>query len=350
MAQTSTTGAVQGTVTDPQEAVVAGVEVKLLDQATNRSQIERTNNDGLYIFANVLPGIYTVTVATTGFRTAQVGGLKVEVNKSYTVNLSLEVGQMTEVAQVEAGVGAELQATDAQVGNVVQTRVLRNLPTSGRSTYATDPKRKIGRNYLIDFTIQRELPTNLIMEVGYIGRLGRDLPRGVDFDAAPYFFKDAASGQTFADAFDKVACALRGDAGKTFGAFTCPASVQKQPWFENQLPGLGTSFVATNFGSLFQTNAVSTLFLQMGAIRQTALGLPAYNNLQLLAISDGHERRAIQLPRHVCDTSEPALARPAIRFELHAFQVARSGRRRAEQSRGDQHSLRCRRRLWPRTV
>jgi len=155
---------------------------------------------------------------------------------------------------------------------------------SGGTTFATDPERKIGRNYLIDFTVQRELPANLIMEVGYISRLGRDLPRGVDLDAAPYFFKDAASGQVFAEAFDKVACVIRGDAGKTFGSFTCPASMQPQPWFENQLPGLGTAFLTTNFGALFQTNAVATLFLQMGAIRQTALGLPAYNNLQMLAI------------------------------------------------------------------
>jgi hypothetical protein len=155
---------------------------------------------------------------------------------------------------------------------------------SGGTTFATDPDRKIGRNYLIDFTIQRELSRNLLMEVGYIGRLGRDLPWGVDLDASPYFFKDAASGQTFADAYDKVACVLRGDAGKTFGSFTCPASVQPQPWFQNQLPGLGTTFLVNTFSSLFQTNDVDTLFLQMGAIRQTALGLPAYNNLQLLAI------------------------------------------------------------------
>jgi hypothetical protein len=155
---------------------------------------------------------------------------------------------------------------------------------SGGTTFATDPDRKIGRNYLLDFTIQRELSSRLLMEVGYIGRLGRDLPRGVDLDASPYFFKDSASGQTFADAFDKVGCVLRGDGGKSFGAFSCPASVQPQPWFENQLPGLGTAFLTANFGSLFQTNAVSSLFLQMGAIRQTALGLPAYNNLQLLAI------------------------------------------------------------------
>src|SRR5437588_5576535 len=91
-AQTSTTGIVQGTVTDLQGAVVAGAEVKLLDSATNRSQIEKTNDTGLYILVNVPPGIYTVTVARTGFRTAQVAELKVEVNKSYTVNFTLELG------------------------------------------------------------------------------------------------------------------------------------------------------------------------------------------------------------------------------------------------------------------
>ena len=133
-AQTSTTGVVQGTVTDPQGAVVSTAEVKLLDPTTNRSQVERTSNDGLYVFVNVPPGIYTVTVAKTGFRTNRVEDLKVEVNKSYTVNFTLELGQMTEVVQVQAGVGAELQTTDAQVGNVVQTRVLRSLPTLGRST------------------------------------------------------------------------------------------------------------------------------------------------------------------------------------------------------------------------
>jgi len=155
---------------------------------------------------------------------------------------------------------------------------------SGGITYATDPERKIGRNHLIDFTIQRELPAKLLLEVGYIGRLGRNLPQGQDLDASPIFFKDSASGQTFAEAFDKVACVLRGDGGKSIGGFACPASVQPQPWFENQLPGLGTAFLAANFGTLFSTNNVANLYLNMSAIRQTSLGLPAYSNLQLLAI------------------------------------------------------------------
>src|SRR5438034_3456603 len=71
-AQTSTTGLVQGTVTDPQGGVVAEAEVKLLDPATNRSRVEKTDSVGLYTFANVSPGAYTITVARTGFRTANV--------------------------------------------------------------------------------------------------------------------------------------------------------------------------------------------------------------------------------------------------------------------------------------
>jgi hypothetical protein len=166
---------------------------------------------------------------------------------------------------------------------------------SGGTTFATDPNRKVGRNYLIDFTIQREVPGNMVLEVAYIGRFGRDLPRGVDLDASPYFFNDPASGQTFAQAYDAVALALRSGSA----AATLPA----QGWFENQLPGLSTSALgaacrppavpvalnstqclATLQGSLFQTNSVNNLFLQMNIIRQVGLGLTPYNNLQLLAI------------------------------------------------------------------
>src|SRR4030095_13675980 len=78
-AQTSTTGVVQGTVTDPQGAAVPGAEAKLLDQATNQSRTETTNESGLYVFVNVPPGIYSVTIVKAGFRTSQVPTLRVEV-------------------------------------------------------------------------------------------------------------------------------------------------------------------------------------------------------------------------------------------------------------------------------
>ena len=71
-------------------------------------------------------------------------------------------------------------------------------------SFAVDPNFKVGKSYSFDFTVQRELPGNMLMEVGYIGRLGRDLPNSVDFDSAPFTFLDKTSGQTFAQAFSAI--------------------------------------------------------------------------------------------------------------------------------------------------
>ncbi|MGH9843555.1 MAG: hypothetical protein ACREEM_32865 [Blastocatellia bacterium] len=74
---------------------------------------------------------------------------------------------------------------------------------------SVDPKIGDPRNHTIDFTIQRELPGNFLVEVGYVGRFGRNLFQSVNLNSAPYFFKDKRSGQTFAQAFDAVAAQLR---------------------------------------------------------------------------------------------------------------------------------------------
>ncbi|MFZ0332767.1 MAG: carboxypeptidase-like regulatory domain-containing protein [Candidatus Acidiferrales bacterium] len=166
-------------------------------------------------------------------------------------------------------------------------------PLGATDSIGIDPQDyKIGRNYMLDFTIQREIPGNMIVETGYIGRLGRDLPSGLDLDAAPYMFKDPASGQTFAQAFDNVGCVLRGEAGQKINSFTCPATMQDQPWFENQLPGLGaligpgvssTTAMVDELGPSITNGDVFTTFIDMDLAFRPALGLPSYNNLQLFA-------------------------------------------------------------------
>jgi hypothetical protein len=149
-------------------------------------------------------------------------------------------------------------------------------------SFAVDPNFKVGRSYSFDFTVQRELPGNMLMEVGYIGRLGRDLPNSVDFDSSPYMLKDQKSGQTFAQAFDAVA-----------NAVAVNQNVVDQAWFENQLPGLGlgcgpkgsnissTQCLLSQDTADFQSRFVSSLFQTIGFDRK-ALGLLPYNNLQVV--------------------------------------------------------------------
>lgn len=125
--QSLDTATLSGTVTDPEGAVVVGAEVELVDTATNQSRKQITNNAGQYLFSAVPPGIYTLTVTMPGFRQAVIPSLKVEVAKSYTIDVTLEVGEMVETVEVTAGVGVELQTTDATVGNVIGGEVLQVL-------------------------------------------------------------------------------------------------------------------------------------------------------------------------------------------------------------------------------
>lgn len=131
-AQTATTATVVGTVSDRSGASVANAAVTLRNTGTNSEATQTTNSAGEYTFVNVVPGKYEVTVKKPGFRTSQVAALTVDVNKSYTVNVALELGEVTQSVTVSTEAGVELQTTDAQVGNVVGGTTLVRLPTLQR--------------------------------------------------------------------------------------------------------------------------------------------------------------------------------------------------------------------------
>lgn len=131
-AQTASTAAISGTVSDPTGAVVPGATVELTDLATNLSRSQQTNAAGQYMFANVNPGTYKLTVTMQGFRQASVASLKVEVATGYTLNFPLEVGAMAEVVEVTAGAMVELQTADATIGGVFRGEHMLRLPNITR--------------------------------------------------------------------------------------------------------------------------------------------------------------------------------------------------------------------------
>jgi len=131
-AQTATTALVTGSVTDASGAVVPGVEVELLETATKATLSQKTNEAGQFVFPNVPPGLYRMTAKAQGFRTASIQQLRVEVTRSYTQNVVLEVGQITETIEVAAQAQAELQMVDSTVGNVLSGTSIPVLPTFTR--------------------------------------------------------------------------------------------------------------------------------------------------------------------------------------------------------------------------
>ena len=145
-------------------------------------------------------------------------------------------------------------------------------------SFQDDPNNKVGRSFNTDLSIQRELPGNMILELAFIGREGRRLPQAVSLSNSPYMFVDPKSGQSFAQAYDATANALRGGA--------TAANIAAQPWFENQLPGINasgtaTSYLSANAKSAFTTGNVASLFFTLDGLRRK-LNLPTYNNDQVL--------------------------------------------------------------------
>jgi hypothetical protein len=151
-------------------------------------------------------------------------------------------------------------------------------PGAEQLSFQVDPRMKVGRGYNFDFSIQRELPGSLIIEAAYVGRRGRDLPQAVNVNSSPYMFVDSPSGQSFAQAYDATANALR--AGQT---------APNQPFFENQFPGLAkaegstatssTAFIVGANKSNLVAGNIGQLFLNLDAYR-TKLGLTPYDSDQ----------------------------------------------------------------------
>jgi hypothetical protein len=133
MAQTATSGTVFGTVTDPTGAVVPGAEVQLVNIDTNATSTQKTNSSGQYTFPNLGPGDYKITVKMAGFRTSSVPNVTVEVNKTTNQSIALEVGIENQVVEVTSSAVAQLQTSDAQIGNSITSDLIQRLPTLQRN-------------------------------------------------------------------------------------------------------------------------------------------------------------------------------------------------------------------------
>src|SRR5882762_4453030 len=136
LSQSSTTGAVSGLVTDPTGSVVPGATITLIQQETNATQSTTTDSSGRYIFPAASPATYTLKCTGKGFRTSTISHIVVEVLKSTTIDVKFEMGSQSEVVEVVASTGAELQTQDASIGTVISGDMLLRLPSQQRSITA----------------------------------------------------------------------------------------------------------------------------------------------------------------------------------------------------------------------
>ncbi|HUR99376.1 MAG TPA: TonB-dependent receptor [Pyrinomonadaceae bacterium] len=132
------TSGVTGIVSDPTGKVVPGVTVTLTDTRTDRSFTTTTNDEGSYTFTNIPPAEgYRLTFAVQGFQTNSLSNVTLGVAKVETYDTVLSAGDVSATVDiVAAGTGDTLNTTDPSIGNVIDTRQLRELPIQIRSSPA----------------------------------------------------------------------------------------------------------------------------------------------------------------------------------------------------------------------
>lgn len=124
-------GSILGTVADQSGAVIPRADVKITNVATGISQLVQTDGTGNYSAANLLPGIYSLTVSAPGFATRVQTGLNVTVGSQQLVNLTLTVGVTQEQVHVQS-VQTGVQLTTSEVSDEIGGDTVRTLPLNGR--------------------------------------------------------------------------------------------------------------------------------------------------------------------------------------------------------------------------
>ena len=126
------TASLNGTVRDTKGATVAGASVVLRNVDTSVEHTTISNNDGAYTLLNILPGRYTLVTTASGFSPAQIPMFTLTVGQAASIDFSLTVGSQSTVVTVQ-GAAAQLETSSANLGTVISTQQVNDLPLNGRN-------------------------------------------------------------------------------------------------------------------------------------------------------------------------------------------------------------------------
>ena len=132
LAQSGSSGALTGTVSDPSGGVISGATVTATNIGTGQARTETTSADGAYKFSLLPPGNYKVTFGAAGFKTSEVPSVTVNATETAVLNRNLAVGAQSEQITVES-TAETLQTQNATVGTLVGSKEITDLPLPGRN-------------------------------------------------------------------------------------------------------------------------------------------------------------------------------------------------------------------------
>jgi len=128
-----TRGTLSGAVTDPKEAAIVGAAVVLKNTATGAEYKTITNAQGNFQFTSVEPGKYSATVEAAGFKKTELTEITVEVSQAARVDVSLEVGAVTEQVTVTGAAQEVINTTSPTLSKTITAKQVVDLPLLSRN-------------------------------------------------------------------------------------------------------------------------------------------------------------------------------------------------------------------------
>src|SRR6266851_1977845 len=126
------TGQISGTVNDSSGSAVVGAEAVLLNQGTGQTRQMASDQSGSFLFAQLLPGSYTLTISAPGFKKAQETDIILSSSERAVVRpITLELGAISESISVTAE-AAKLQTQSAERSGTLNSNQLVGTPQKGR--------------------------------------------------------------------------------------------------------------------------------------------------------------------------------------------------------------------------
>ncbi|PWU07878.1 MAG: hypothetical protein C5B51_08840 [Terriglobia bacterium] len=127
-------GGLSGLIKDPGGAVIVNAKVTFTNQTTSVSRSTTSNAQGEYVFAQMDPATYTLTVEAPGFSKVERSGIVIATQQYVTLDLTMAVGEVSSTVQVTAEIPL-IESANASNGQVLDTQKLTDLPNLGRNPF-----------------------------------------------------------------------------------------------------------------------------------------------------------------------------------------------------------------------
>jgi len=125
------TSTIQGRISDPSGAVIAGSTIRVTNEATGVFRTTQSLADGYYRVPGLLAGPYEIRVEQAGFRTLIRKGIELNSETSLQVDITLQVGETVQTVEVSAPI-PQVETTEARISQVMRAEQIRSLPAIGR--------------------------------------------------------------------------------------------------------------------------------------------------------------------------------------------------------------------------